>query len=48
MNAETTTALQTRQPLNIDMRQGVGITNYNEAMQMAALFYRVQSHYVPV
>jgi hypothetical protein len=39
MNAETTTALQTRQPLNIDMRQGVGITNYDEAMQMAALVH---------
>jgi len=38
MNAETT-ALQTRQPINIDMRQGVGITNYDEAMQMAALVH---------
>ncbi|EFK10204.1 conserved domain protein [delta proteobacterium NaphS2] len=37
--AENTTALQTRQPLNIDMSHGVGIANYDEAMQMAALVH---------
>jgi hypothetical protein len=36
---ETTTALQARQPLNIDMRQGVSISNYSEAMQMASLVH---------
>ena len=37
---ETTTALQARRdPINIDIRQGVGITNYKEAMQMAALVH---------
>jgi hypothetical protein len=39
MTTETSTALQTRQPLNIDMRQGVSISNYQEAMQMAALVH---------
>lgn len=38
MSTETT-ALQTRQPINIDMRQGVSISNYSEAMQMAALVH---------
>ncbi len=36
---ETTTALQARRPLNIDMTRGVGIANYEEAMQMAALVH---------
>ncbi|MFP4087735.1 MAG: hypothetical protein ACLFUL_13180 [Desulfobacteraceae bacterium] len=37
--SEQTTALQKRQPLNIDMSQGVTISNYDEAMQMAALVH---------
>jgi len=39
MTTETSTALQTRQPINIDMTRGVSISNYSEAMQMAALVH---------